>query len=121
VIGNVPVIELQDCNISDPAGGTKNCLDSAMAGTTTADQLTLAQVFTISSQHGTTSAEIYYNDLLCAFDPGATPIAGSNCALNPGTYSTPNASAVLALAAGQPSGTSALIGNAQILGGATMF
>jgi hypothetical protein len=121
VIGNVPVIELQDCNISNPAGGTKNCLDSAMAGTTTADQLTLAQVFTISSQHGTTSAEIYYNDLLCAFDPGATPIAGSNCALNPGTYSTPYASAVLALAAGQPSGTSALIGNAQILGGATMF
>jgi len=123
VIGNVPVIELQDCNISNPAGGTKNCLDSAMAGTTTADQLTLSQVFTISSQHGTTSAEIYYNDLLCAFDPGAAPLSGTTCAnpLNLSTYPPAYASAILALAAGQPSSTSALIGNAQIMGGATMF
>jgi hypothetical protein len=119
VIGNVPVIELQDCNLSDPAGGTTHCLDSSQAGTSTADQLTLSQVFTLSSQHGTTSAEIYYDDLLCAFDYGDIP--GTTCQVNPLVYPPAYKSAIMALAAGQPSGTSALIGNAQMVGNATMF
>jgi hypothetical protein len=122
VIGNVPVIELQDCNLSNPAGGTKNCLDSALAGTTTADQFTLSQVFALSSQQGTTSAEIYYDDLLCAFDAGAlNPSTLCGGAGQGGIYQVTYKSAILALAGGQPGGNSALIGNAQIIGIATVF
>jgi hypothetical protein len=112
VIGNVPVIELQDCNLSDSAGGLTHCLDSVLAGTapSTDDQVTLSQVFTLSSQHGTSSAEIYYADLECA--AGVPAICTTQS-----TY----LAAVLALATGQPSGTSTLTGNAQLTGNATMF
>ena len=128
VIGNVPVIELQDCNVSDSASTSAtppHCLDSVLAGTIPAgqDQVTLSQIFPLSSQHATTSAEIYYNDLLCAFDPGSTVLSGTTCGnvLNRLTYSAAYANAILALAAGQPSGTSTLIGNAQMIGNATLF
>ena len=95
-------------------GGT-DCLDSFLAGTVPTigqDQLTLAQVFLLSTQHGTTSAEIYYGDLECA--------AGATCALN----AQPQISylaAVTALASGQPMGTSALMGSAKLFGSASLF
>lgn len=115
VIGQVPVIELQDCNLSNLGGGGTDCLDSFLAGTVPTngqDQLTLAQVFLLSIQHGTTSAEIYYGDLECA--------AGATCTLN----AQPQISylaAVTALASGQPMGTSALMGSAKLQGSASMF
>jgi hypothetical protein len=110
VVGQVPVIELQDCNLSDSAGGATHCLDSVKAMTATDDSLTLSQVFVLSTQHGTTSAEIYYGDLECAIV--TPPICSSQA-----NYKT----ALLALAAGQPTGTSALMGSARLMGSATMF
>ena len=111
VLGRVPVIELQDCNLSDPGGGTRHCLDSVLAGTTNSgDSVTLSQVFIPSSQHGTTSAEIYYGDLECA------AVLPAIC-----TPQSAYLAAVLALAAGQPSGTSILTGKAELTGKATMF
>jgi hypothetical protein len=113
VIGHVPFIELQDCNISQAGGGLKGCLDAQAAGTALTEGPTLSQVFTLSSIHGTTSAEIYYEDLKCAFE--ATT---STC---PTGVQSAYKAAILALAAGLPSGTSALIGTAQTVGSITMF
>jgi hypothetical protein len=93
-----------------------HCLDSVKAQTALPgnDQVTLSQVFILSSQHGTTSAEIYYKDLECAV---GVPSVCTSLAQPQIAY----LAALLALAAGQPSGTSAVIGNAQITGNATMF
>ena len=112
VIGQVPFIELQDCNISSPAGGGTNCLNSGVLGANTApnSDATLSQVFILSSQHGTTSAEIYKEDLECAF--------ASLCS---GSTATAYSDAIMALAVGQPIGTGALIGDAKMIGSATIF
>src|ERR1700689_174391 len=77
---------------------------SLLAGTvqtTLQDGLTLAQVFLLSTQHGTTSAEIYYADLECAFVSNFCTATG---------VASDYSSAVLSLAQGQPSGTSTLMG-----------
>ena len=119
VIGRVPVIELQDCNLSTAGGGGTGCLNSATSGTAPSGDAapTLSQVFILSSQHGTTSAEIYYADLECALGllPSTCPSTGPN------PPQPAYLAAILALAAGQPSGTSAMTGSAHLLGSATMF
>lgn len=112
VIGQVPYIELQDCNISVAGGGNTNCLDSFDANTGTRAQ-TLSQVFVLSSEQGTTSAEIYYQDLQCA------TLTSSSC-VAPG-YQAAYKAAILALAAGQPSAAGALVGDVQITGTAQIF
>jgi len=86
VIGRVPYIELRDCNIST-AGGGPYCLDAAQAGTTGStgpqgEAVTLSQVFVLSSEQGTTSAEIYYQDLHCA-------ILSSSTCLNTARFNPP--------------------------------
>jgi hypothetical protein len=115
VVGQVPVIELQDCNLSLLGGGGTDCLDSLLAGTvqtTLQDGLTLAQVFLLSTQHGTTSAEIYYADLECAFVSNFCTATG---------VASDYSSAVLSLAQGQPGGTSTLMGSAVLKGSAALF
>ena len=121
VIGQVPFIELQECNVSDPAGGPTDCLNSSLAGTSppTDDSPTLSQVEILSSQHGTTSAEIYTADIQCAFDPTALP-GGAPCSSN-AVIQSAYAAAIDALALGQPSGTGALIGTAQTIGTVQIF
>lgn len=118
-VGRVPFIEIQDCNVSEAAGGSTGCLDAITAGTATSEAPTLSQVFVLSSQHGTTSAEIYLQDLECAFERSVLGLAP--CATDTGTISAAYKAAIIALAAGQPSGTGALIGTSQTIGGAQIF
>jgi hypothetical protein len=68
VQGKVPAVELQECNLTNPAGGTTGCLDCILAGTCTNDSQTLSQVLLLAAQHGTTVQELYLGELLCAFD-----------------------------------------------------
>jgi hypothetical protein len=85
VEGKVPAIEMQECNLSNPGGGTSGCLDCILAGTCTNDSDTLSQVLVLSAQHGTTSQEIYQGEFQCAFDqadyvstnPACTPAVGA--------------------------------------------
>jgi hypothetical protein len=113
IVQFAPGATLQDCNISFAGGGMKNCLDSQLAGTGPRDQ-TLSQVFVLSSEQGTTSAEIYYQDLQCAI------LSGSSCA-GPGGVQSAYKAAILSLAAGQPAAAAALVGAAQATGAAQIF
>jgi len=112
VIGQVPFIELQDCNISTAGGGGTYCLDASQAKTGTSDQ-TLSQVFVLSSEQGTTSAEIYYQDLQCAVGLGT----GSCSGLDQTSYKA----AIVSLAAGQPAAASVLFGTANAVGTTQIF
>jgi hypothetical protein len=114
VIGQVPYIELQDCNISLAGGGNTNCLDSQDAGTGARAQ-TLSQVFVLSSEQGTTSAEIYYQDLQCAV--GISSATNCTAGIVPPAY----LAAITALAAGQPPAAASLVGAARATGGVQIF
>jgi hypothetical protein len=118
-VGRVPYVQIQDCNISKAAGGSTGCLDAVTAGTALVEDPTLSQVFILSSQHGTTSVEIYLQDLQCAFDPGA--LSGVACSVLGSPIPAAYAAAIKALALGQPSGTGALIGTAQTVGKVQIF
>jgi hypothetical protein len=118
-IGRVPFIELQDCNVSRAAGGNTGCLSSFLAGTGT-DAQTLSQVYVLASQHGTNVLEIYFNDLLCAFDP-SDPRVPSTCTTGTNSVSSAYTAAIQTLPTGQPSGTGAMFGSASTIGGAFIF
>jgi hypothetical protein len=98
VEGKVPAIELQTCNLSNPAGGTANCLDCLQAGTCTDDSQTLAQVLALSAQHGTTFQELYLGEFQCAFDQASYVSLAPTCTPS---VSTAYAAAIRALATGQ--------------------
>ena len=98
VEGKVPAIELQTCNLSDPAGGTSHCLDCIQAGTCTNDSQTLSQVLALSAQHGTTSQELYLGELQCAFSQASYVSGFPSCTP---TVSAAYATAIQALATGQ--------------------
>ncbi|MGD0567147.1 MAG: choice-of-anchor D domain-containing protein [Candidatus Sulfotelmatobacter sp.] len=98
VQGKVPAVELQECNLSNPAGGTTNCLDCIMAGTCTNDSQTLSQVLVLAAQHGTTVQELYLGELLCAFDQPSYVSTAPSCTP---AVSTAYAAAIEALAIGQ--------------------
>jgi hypothetical protein len=100
------------CVLLSAGGGQTQCLDAVRAGTGTADQ-TLSQVFVLSSEQGTTSAEIYYQDLQCAVGLGTSSCSAPDQA----AYKA----AILALAAGQPASASALVGTAQATGTVQIF
>jgi hypothetical protein len=98
VQGKVPAVELQECNLSNPAGGTSNCLDCIMAGTCTNDSETLSQVLVLSAQHGTTMQELYLSELLCAFNQASYVNTAPSCTP---AVSAAYASAIQTLATGQ--------------------
>jgi hypothetical protein len=98
VEGKVPAVELQTCNLSDPAGGTSQCLDCILAGTCTDDSQTLSQVLALSAQHGTTAQELYLGDLRCAFDQANYVSVAPSCTP---AVSAAYAAAIQSLAVGQ--------------------
>jgi hypothetical protein len=98
VQGKVPAVELQECNLSNLAGGTTNCLDCIMAGTCTNDSQTLSQVLVLSAQEGTTAQELYLGELQCAFTQGSYVSTAPSCTP---AVSTAYAAAIEALATGQ--------------------
>jgi len=98
VEGKVPAVELQTCNLSDPAGGTSHCLDCIQAGTCTNDSQTLAQVLALSAQHGTTSQELYLGEFQCAFNQASYVSGAPSCTP---AVSAAYAAAIQALATGQ--------------------
>jgi hypothetical protein len=98
VQGKVPAVELQECNLSNPAGGTTNCLDCIMAGTCTNDSQTLSQVLVLAAQHGTTVQELYLGELLCAFNQPSYVSTAPSCTP---AVSTAYAAAIEALSTGQ--------------------
>jgi len=98
VEGKVPAIELQTCNLSDPAGGTTHCLDCLLAGTCTDDSQTLSQVLVLSAQHGTTFQELYLGEFQCAFDQANYVSTDPSCTT---AVSAAYAAAIQALATGQ--------------------
>jgi hypothetical protein len=98
VQGKVPAVELQECNLSNLAGGTTNCLDCIMAGTCTNDSQTLSQVLVLSAQEGTTAQELYLGELQCAFTQASYVSTAPSCTP---AVSTAYAAAIEALATGQ--------------------
>jgi hypothetical protein len=98
VQGKVPAVELQECNLSNPAGGTTGCLDCILAGTCTNDSQTLSQVLVLAAQHGTTVQELYLGELLCAFDQPSYVGTASTCTP---AVSTAYAAAIQTIATGQ--------------------
>jgi hypothetical protein len=98
VQGKVPAVELQECNLSNLAGGTTNCLDCLMAGTCTDDSQTLSQVLALAAQHGTTALELYLGELQCAFTQASYVSTAPSCTP---AVSTAYAAAIEALATGQ--------------------
>jgi hypothetical protein len=112
-IGRVPIIQLQECNISTPAGGMTGCLDNQDIPYNPA--ATLAQVFTIATQHGTNVMEIYTEDLQCAFNNSALPVQCPGSGVSAGYRA-----AILNLASGLPNATTQIQGPAQIQGSASI-
>src|ERR1700691_6269899 len=96
--------------------GRTYCLDAVQAGTASTQNPTLSQVFILSSEQGTTSAEIYYQDLQCAL------LSSNSCATPPpGAIQNAYKAAILALAAGNPASASAILGKAQTTGKVQIF
>jgi hypothetical protein len=94
----VPAVELQECNLSNPTGGTSNCLDCIMAGTCSNDSQTLSQVLVLSAQHGTTMQEMYLGEFQCAFDQASYVSTAPSCTP---AVSAAYAAAIQTLATGQ--------------------
>jgi hypothetical protein len=98
VQGKVPAVELQECNLSNPTGGTSNCLDCIMAGTCSNDSQTLSQVLVLSAQHGTTMQEMYLGEFQCAFNQASYVSTAPSCTP---AVSAAYAAAIQTLATGQ--------------------
>jgi hypothetical protein len=117
-IGRVPIIQLQECNKSTAAGGLTGCLDDQDIPYNPA--ITLEQVFSLATQHGTNVMEIYGEELQCAFVPGYVGAPSNGCQTNPvpayGYVYQRYAAAIQNLANGMPNGTVQAQAGVQIQG-----
>jgi hypothetical protein len=103
-----PMQSLQTLSQSKPS-----CLNQSSTCNITGSLVT---VLPFATQHQGTTFEIYYEDLLCAYDQN--PYSDSDCTV-PTPY-TPYESALTNAAAGQPSGTSNLVGASNLSGPAAI-
>ncbi len=121
-IGRVPIIQLQECNKSTAAGGLTLCLDDQDFPYDAS--VTLSQVLTLATQHGTNVMEIYGDDLQCAFVPGFMGASTNGCQSGPwpgyATVAAGYAAAVQNLANGVPNATTQVQGGVQIRGQVTI-
>jgi hypothetical protein len=118
VWGRVPIVELQECNVSDAAfngmGSPAGCITNSNS-----PSAALPQVLVLAVQHNTDDIELYANEYLCAWDQ-ANFIAGTGgpkglgCSLD---VSSAYQAAITQTETGQPSGTGNLFGKAVVLGG----